>query len=96
MRNLLLWTPGFWEIVIILVVVLLLFGPQRLPQLGSALGKALTNFKRGLKGEDEIDVTPGKPTEQAPGQQRLADRQAEPAHSDATAQREREPVDKPR
>lgn len=40
---------GGTEIVILLVLVLLFFGGKRLPQLGSALGKALTNFKSGLK-----------------------------------------------
>ena len=48
---------GMGEIVIILVVVLLLFGGSKLPQLGSAMGKALTNFKKGLKdGQKEIDT----------------------------------------
>ena len=47
---------GMGEIVIVLVVVLLLFGGKKLPQLGSALGQAMTNFKKGLKeGKKEID-----------------------------------------
>ena len=45
---------GGIEIVILLVLVLLFFGGKRLPQLGSALGKAMTNFKSGLKeGKDD-------------------------------------------
>jgi TatA/E family protein of Tat protein translocase len=43
------WT----EILIIFVVILLLFGASRLPQLGSSLGSAIRNFKRGFGGEDE-------------------------------------------
>ena len=47
---------GMGEIVIVLVVVLLLFGGKKLPQLGSALGQAMTNFKKGLKeGKKEIE-----------------------------------------
>ncbi len=47
---------GMGEIIIVLVVVLLLFGGKKLPQLGSALGQAMTNFKKGLSdGKKEID-----------------------------------------
>ena len=47
---------GMGEIVIVLVVVLLLFGGKKLPQLGSALGQAMTNFKKGLSdGQKEIE-----------------------------------------
>ena len=46
-------TFGFGEGLIILAVVLLLFGGKKLPQLGSALGKAITNFKKGIDGEDK-------------------------------------------
>jgi sec-independent protein translocase protein TatA len=43
------------EIIIVIVIALLLFGPRRLPELGSSLGKAITGFKKGLKeSEDEI------------------------------------------
>ena len=41
------------ELLIILVVVLILFGAARLPQLGSSLGQAIRNFKRGFGGEDD-------------------------------------------
>lgn len=40
------------EILLIMVVLLLLFGGTRLPQLGSSLGSAIRNFKRGFAGED--------------------------------------------
>lgn len=43
------WT----EILLIFVVIMLLFGATRLPQLGSSLGSAIRNFKRGFSGEDE-------------------------------------------
>ncbi|WP_414639289.1 twin-arginine translocase TatA/TatE family subunit [Archangium sp.] len=40
------------EILLIMAVLLLLFGASRLPQLGSALGSAIRNFKRGFGGEE--------------------------------------------
>ncbi|MBI3801476.1 MAG: twin-arginine translocase TatA/TatE family subunit [Deltaproteobacteria bacterium] len=49
---------GMGELVVVLVIVLLLFGPRRLPDLGEALGKGLRDFQRGLKTPTEIDVTP--------------------------------------
>jgi TatA/E family protein of Tat protein translocase len=44
---------GMWEIVGILLVVLLLFGPSKLPGLGKSLGTAIRDFKKGMAGEDE-------------------------------------------
>lgn len=44
---------GVPELLIIGGVVVLLFGTRKLPQLGSSLGKAITNFKKGLKGEEK-------------------------------------------
>jgi TatA/E family protein of Tat protein translocase len=40
------------EILLIMAVLLLLFGASRLPQLGSSLGSAIRNFKRGFSGEE--------------------------------------------
>jgi sec-independent protein translocase protein TatA len=50
--------PGMGELLIILVIVLLVFGANKLPQLGDGIGKAIKNFKRGINTDDEIDVTP--------------------------------------
>lgn len=47
---------GFGEVLIILVVALLIFGPSKLPQLGKAAGETLREFKKGMNGiisEDE-------------------------------------------
>ena len=43
---------GPWELLIILLIVLIIFGAGRLPQLGSSLGKGIRNFRASLKGED--------------------------------------------
>lgn len=42
------WTPGLGELIIILVVVLLLFGAKRLPEMARSLGRSSKEFKRGL------------------------------------------------
>ena len=44
---------GVQELLIILVLVLIIFGAGKLPQVGNALGKGIKNFKHGLKGEDQ-------------------------------------------
>jgi sec-independent protein translocase protein TatA len=44
---------GGWEIVIILVIVLIIFGAGKLPQVGSAIGKGIRNFRKGQSGEAE-------------------------------------------
>lgn len=49
---------GFPELLVILVIVVLLFGARRLPEIGSGLGKAIKGFRGGLSGDDSIDVTP--------------------------------------
>jgi sec-independent protein translocase protein TatA len=46
------------EICVVAAVVVLLFGTKRLPELGSGLGKAISNFRRGYKEGTAIDVTP--------------------------------------
>ncbi|HYB74609.1 MAG TPA: twin-arginine translocase TatA/TatE family subunit [Candidatus Sulfotelmatobacter sp.] len=51
---------GIPELVLILVILLLLFGSNRLGDIGSGLGKAIRGFKDSLAGNDAIDVTPKK------------------------------------
>jgi sec-independent protein translocase protein TatA len=46
------------ELTVVGLLVVLLFGTKRLPELGSGLGKAISNFKRSYKETNEIDVTP--------------------------------------
>ena len=51
---------GTTELLVILGIVVLLFGARRLPEIGAGMGKAIRNFKSGISGKDEIDVTPQK------------------------------------
>jgi sec-independent protein translocase protein TatA len=46
---------GEW--LIILVIVVIVFGAAKLPQLGDGLGRAIRNFKKAASGADELDVT---------------------------------------
>jgi sec-independent protein translocase protein TatA len=45
--------PGPMELVVVMVVALLVFGPKRLPELGKSLGSGMRTFKDSLSGEDE-------------------------------------------
>ena len=51
---------GTQDLIIIGVIVVVLFGASKLPQLGSGIGQAIRNFKKGISEDDEIDVTPKK------------------------------------
>jgi len=44
---------GTPQIIIILFIVLLIFGVGRLPEIGSSMGRAIKNFKKGIDGKDE-------------------------------------------
>ena len=48
------------ELLVILVIVIVLFGATRLPEIGKGVGQAIKNFKKGVSEPDEIDVTPKK------------------------------------
>jgi len=47
---------GFQELLIILIIALIIFGPAKLPQIGSGLGKAIRDFKKGIGGEDSEEI----------------------------------------
>ena len=81
---------GASELMIILVIILLLFGAAKLPELGRSLGSGLSNFKKGLKDGDEGPTLPEPPPPvtkmQAPAQvpaqvvEREATHPQEPSH----------------
>jgi sec-independent protein translocase protein TatA len=50
--------PSMSELLVILVVILLVFGHKKLPEIGSGLGRAIKNFKKATIEPDEIDITP--------------------------------------
>ena len=60
---------GWQELVIILIIVLVIFGAGKLPTIGEALGKSIKNFKKSMKGEEEIDVTHSAKRIESPNQE---------------------------
>ena len=50
--------PSFWQILIVLVIVLFLFGPKRIPGLGKSLGEAIRGFRKGISGDDNKEDLP--------------------------------------
>jgi sec-independent protein translocase protein TatA len=52
---------GHWELLVILVIVLIVFGAGKLPEIGSGIGKGIKNFKKGVaEGEIEKEAEPQK------------------------------------
>ncbi len=81
---------GIWELLILLLVLLLVFGPKRLPEMGRQLGKGMREFKGSVTGmTDAMDLSdePAPPAKSAPA---LPPAQSTPALADAV---ERETVD---
>ena len=58
---------GLPELLVILVIILLIFGANRLGDIGSGIGKAIRGFKESVSGKDAIDVTPEKDTDSKKG-----------------------------
>ena len=59
--------PGIPELLILLVIILLVFGAGKLPQIGDALGRSIRNFKRASNSEGEIEVSKKKEIEGGSG-----------------------------
>ncbi len=57
---------GLWEIGLILVIILLVFGVGKLPQVGNAIGNSLREFRKGQSGEgDEAEIKTGRPKQKS-------------------------------
>ncbi len=79
---------GIWELLILLLVLLLVFGPKRLPEMGRQLGKGMREFKdsvTGDSGDDEDDRA-------LPPAERVVSTGSAPAAPAAPEQRERDTV----
>ncbi len=51
---------GMPELIIILVIILIIFGAGKLPEIGGGMGKAISSFKKGVRDEDKIKSEPDK------------------------------------
>jgi sec-independent protein translocase protein TatA len=57
--------PGIQELLVILLIVIIIFGASKLPQLGKGLGEGIKNFKKGLKPDAEDAGSESPPQEKA-------------------------------
>ena len=57
---------GPWEIAILLVIVLLVFGPKRLPEIGRSLGRGMREFKDSVTGQDDKSELPPPSADKTP------------------------------
>lgn len=55
-----MFTVGPTQILLVLVLILVLFGARKLPEVGGSLGKAIRNFRKATTEPDEIDITEAK------------------------------------
>lgn len=70
--NSMLGNIGPLEIIVVLIIALVVFGPKRLPELGNSLGRGIREFKEsvsGEKSEDEVKALSASQTTTTPGEQ---------------------------
>jgi sec-independent protein translocase protein TatA len=79
---------GIWELLILLLVLLLVFGPKRLPEMGRQLGKGMREFKDSVSGDGKADAPEAAPELPAPADPVASTTPR--AHDDSTAPRDRE------
>jgi sec-independent protein translocase protein TatA len=61
---------GIGELILILLIVLVVFGANKLPGIGEGLGKGILNFRKAIKSPDSIDVTPEKKADEQANEKR--------------------------
>ena len=79
---------GPLEIALLLIVVLVIFGPKRLPDLGRSLGRGMREFKDSVTGNDKDELPSGESSTDTVTKAETSDGEREPA---ATAGREQRP-----
>jgi sec-independent protein translocase protein TatA len=76
---------GFTELILILVIVLIIFGAGKLPQLGEGLGKAIKGFKKSVHEADAIEAEAQAAAQQAAAPQAVADSSAQTISANQSA-----------
>ena len=85
---------GPLEIAVVLIIVLIIFGPKRLPELGKSMGHGIREFKDSLSGDSDKDSPEEKQRElQASQQAQVSQPQPPPAAADSPAESPAEPVE---
>jgi len=64
---------GMPEMLVVLVIVLVIFGAGKLPEIGKGLGKGIRNFRKATSGMDEIDVTPKENEKELEGKEKKSE-----------------------
>jgi TatA/E family protein of Tat protein translocase len=59
MGSMAVFAPTPIEIIVVLIIVLIIFGPKRLPDLGRSLGRGMREFKDSVTGKDKEELPPG-------------------------------------
>jgi sec-independent protein translocase protein TatA len=53
--------PGFTELILILLILVIIFGANKLPALGTAVGRMMKNYRRSRRARDEIEIDSSGP-----------------------------------
>jgi sec-independent protein translocase protein TatA len=77
---------GWMELLLILIIVLIIFGAGKIPQLGEGLGKAIKGFKKSVNEADAIDVTASEEQQQPSAPPPQVQQSAQPAPPPPTQQ----------
>ena len=83
---------GPLEIAVVLIIVLIIFGPKRLPELGQSMGRGIREFKNSLSGDKDKDSPEEKRRELESSEQVQAS-QPQPSTTTATTEKPAEPVE---
>jgi sec-independent protein translocase protein TatA len=68
---------GMTELLILLVIVLVIFGAGKLPEIGAGMGKAIGNFRKSVREPNEIDITPSQEKEKEKEKEKAEDKEGE-------------------
>jgi sec-independent protein translocase protein TatA len=74
---------GPLEIAVVLVIVLIIFGPKRLPELGKSMGNGIREFKSSLSGDSKDNDSPEEKQRELPASQQAQVSQPKPPQADA-------------
>ena len=66
--------PGLWELIVIVILVVVIFGGRKLPELGKGLGQGLANFRRAMRDMDRPEGQPGPAAKTEPADRAEGDR----------------------